>query len=129
MHGAIPCYTGFHPHLLHYKNLYASCNIDNNNNLIEIKEKFSFKKNKMEAYHSSGTYYFKNGRILKKYYQEQINQGIMYQDEYYSSLTYNLLCQDSLKTYIYDKINYFCQWGAPKDLEEYLFWMNQIRKW
>ena len=45
--GAIPTYTGFHPHLIPRKNVYASCLIDENENLIEIKEKFSFEEDKL----------------------------------------------------------------------------------
>lgn len=39
--GAVPCYTGFHPNLLPEKNYYASCLTDENNDLIEIREKYS----------------------------------------------------------------------------------------
>ena len=126
-HGAIPCYTGFHPHLIQEKNLYASCKIDKNNNLIEIKEKFSFEKDKRKAFHSAGTYYFKSGELLKKYCKKQIDQKVKFKDEYYSSLTYNLMNKDGLRTYIYDKISHFCQWGTPEDLKEYLFWIDNIQ--
>ena len=125
--GAIPCYTGFHPHLIPEKNLYASCKVDENHNLTEIREKYSFEKDKKKALHSTGTYYFKSGGLLKKYYQKQIDQKVMLKEEYYSSLTYNLLCRDGLKTYIYDKIHHFCQWGTPEDLKEYLFWIESIQ--
>ena len=126
--GAIPCYTGFHPHLIPEKNLYASCKVDKNNNLLEIREKFSFEKDKKKEIYSVGAYYFKSGDLLKKYCQKQINQELMTNGEYYSSLTYPLMCMDGLKTYIYDKISHFCQWGAPQDLEEYLFWIENIKK-
>ncbi|MDG1436744.1 MAG: sugar phosphate nucleotidyltransferase [Rickettsiaceae bacterium] len=125
--GAIPCYTGFHPHLIPEKNLYASCKIDENHNLIEIKEKFSFEEDKQKAFHSAGTYYFKSGALFKKYAQRQIERKVMLKEEYYASLTYNLLCEDGLKTYVYDKISHFCQWGTPEDLQEYLFWIENIK--
>ena len=41
--GSIPCYTGFHPHLLHEKNLYASCRVNRKMELLEIKENFHLK--------------------------------------------------------------------------------------
>ena len=44
--GCIPCYSGFHPHLMIEKNLYASCRVDENEDLIEIREKFSFEADK-----------------------------------------------------------------------------------
>lgn len=126
--GAIPCYTGFHPHLIPQQNLYASCKIDKENNLLEIKEKYSFSSDKTQAFHSAGTYYFRSGALLKKYCQAQIDKKIMLNEEFYSSLTYNLLCQDNLKTYIYDQISHFCQWGTPEDLAEYLFWIEQVKQ-
>ena len=30
--------------------------------------------------------------------------------------------KDGLKILVYDKINHFCQWGTPFDLEEYNYW-------
>jgi len=125
--GCVPCYTGFHPHLIPEKNLYASCRVDNSKNLLEIKEKFSMENDKTKALHSPGAYYFKSGALLKKYYQKQIDQKLTTKDEYYSSVTYNLLCEDGLTTYVYDKIPHFCQWGTPKDLEDYIFWVNIIK--
>jgi hypothetical protein len=63
--GAIPCYTGFHPHMLGSDN-YAFCK-ENNMELIQIKEKEPFTDNKMNEYASNGTYYFKSGNLLKEY--------------------------------------------------------------
>lgn len=118
--GGIVCYIGFHPHLLR-PNLYASCKVDKNNNLIAIREKYSWTENKMESWQSSGTYYFKSGALLKKYYQRQIAEQLHFHGEYYASLTYNLLVRDKLKVHIY-KIDKFCQWGTPKDLQEFIYW-------
>lgn len=67
--GSVPCYTGFHPNLLPEKNYYASCLTDEQDNLIEIREKYSFEKDKTKAKHSPGVYYFKNGGIMEKYCQ------------------------------------------------------------
>ncbi|MGL4524479.1 MAG: glycosyltransferase family 2 protein [Spirochaetia bacterium] len=124
--GAIPCYTGFHPHLLHKENLYATCQIDESQHLLEIKEKFSFEKDKMNSLHSPGVYYFKSGALLKKYAQKLIHENVHINGEYYMSLPYNYLVQDSLKVWCPSNVHYFCQWGTPKDLEEYLFWTNLI---
>ncbi len=121
--GAIPCYTGFHPHLLHPHNVYASCKTDSENYLLEIKEKYSFADDKTQAKHSAGTYYFKKGSYIKKYFRE-IMQRPEYSinGEYYISLVYNLLCQDQLRTLVYTDIKQFCQWGTPEDFQEYLYW-------
>ena len=125
--GAIPCYTGFHPHLLHKNNLYASCKVNNKLELLEIKEKFSFESDKSKAYHSGGNYYFKSGETLKTYCNKLITNKESLNGEYYASLVYNNMCKDGLKTLVYDKINHFCQWGTPFDLEEYNYW-SQIFK-
>lgn len=125
--GAIPCYTGFHPHLLHQNNLYASCKKDEKNGLVEIREKFSFEADKTKAWHSGGTYYFSRGNFVKKYFQQLMDQKITLNGEYYISLVYNLFVKDNLDVLVYDKILHFCQWGTPKDLQEYLTWMNIMK--
>lgn len=125
--GAIPCYTGFHPHLLHNKNLYASCRVNNKMELLEIREKFSFENNKLNTFHSAGNYYFKTGKILKKYCNKLIAKKESLNGEYYASLVYNNMSQDGLKILVYDKINHFCQWGTPFDLEEYNYWSETFK--
>lgn len=120
--GCIACYKGFHPHLL-LTNLYAGVRADKDNYMIEIREKHSFTENKMDTYQSAGTYYFRSGAIVKKYFNATIEKKIAYKGEYYVSMVYNLLKSDNLKTYIYDLV-YFCQWGTPEDLEIYRFWSS-----
>ncbi len=119
--GAIPCYIGFHPHMLGSDN-YAFVR-ENNKWMIEIQEKKPFTENKMNEYASNGTYYFRTGSILKKYFQELMDKDLNLKGEYYVSMVYNLLQNDGLKTYIFE-IKKMLQWGTPKDLEEYLIWSN-----
>lgn len=119
--GGIACYKGFHPHSLGTDN-YAYVK-EENNVMIEIQEKKPFTDNKMNEYASNGTYYFKSGKILKKYFQELIDQDISINNEYYVSMVYNLMKKDNHKILIYE-INKMIQWGTPKDLEEYLIWSN-----
>ena len=38
------------------------------------------------------------------------------------------MCKDGLKTLVYDKINHFCQWGTPFDLEEYNYWSEIFKE-
>lgn len=127
--GCIPCYTGFHPHLLIEKNYYASCLTDENNNLIEIREKYSFKKDKTKAKHSPGVYYFKTGKLLKEYCQKLVESKQTLNGEYYASLPYNFMVQDGLKVWVPTNVEKFCQWGTPEDLQDYLFWTEYIRRY
>jgi NDP-sugar pyrophosphorylase family protein len=123
--GAIPCYKGFHPHLLG-PNLYASCKVDDNINLLEIREKYSWTENKMDSYQSMGTYYFDSGTTIKKYFQQLVDEDINLKGEYYVSLVYNLLVRDQLPVHIYE-VAQFCQWGTPEDLEEFVDWLNYYK--
>jgi NDP-sugar pyrophosphorylase family protein len=120
--GCVPCYTGFHPHLLHEKNLYASCLIDNKYRLLRIKEKFSFEKDKTKGFHSPGAYYFKNGDQMNYFLKRAIDEDLSLNGEFYVSLVYNLMIEEGLYINVYDQINHFCQWGTPEDLEEYMYW-------
>ncbi len=121
--GIVITYAGFHPHLLG-PNFYAGVKTDSAGNILEIKEKYSFSPNKMQAWHSNGTYYFKSGEIVKKYFQKLLDGPAHDNGEYYSSMPYNLMIQDGLKNIIYP-IDYFCQWGTPEDLTEYKTWIQR----
>ena len=125
--GAIPCYTGFHPHLLIEKNVYASCRTDEDGNLIEIREKYSFDPDKTKAFHSPGTYYFKSGKILEEYCQKLVDSGETLKGEYYASLPYNAMVREGKKVWVPLNVGTFCQWGTPEDLADYLFWTETIR--
>lgn len=125
--GAIPCYTGFHPNLIPTKNVYASCLKDMNDNLIEIREKHSFDKDKTKAHHSPGIYYFKDGRTLKKYCQKLVDEGPALNGEFYASFVYSKMLEDDLEIWVPDNIKYFCQWGTPEDLEEFNMWMKIMK--
>jgi len=125
--GAIPCYTGFHPHLIPENNLYASCLVDSHSNLLEIREKFSFEKNKTKALHSPGLYYFRSGKILKKYCEKLIAQNVHLNGEYYVSLVYNLLVSDGLKVWVPANVRKFCQRGTPEDLADFLCWEKMVQ--
>jgi NDP-sugar pyrophosphorylase family protein len=123
--GAIACYKGFHPHMLGSDN-YAFVK-EENMLMIEIQEKKPYTSNKMDEYASNGTYYFKSGLIVKKYFQELIEKNISINNEFYVSMVYNLLKQDNLNILIFE-IDKMLQWGTPKDLEEYLLWSNYFLK-
>lgn len=123
--GCIVCYKGFHPHLLG-PNLYASVKTDKENNFLEIREKYSFTPNKMDCWQSCGTYYFKNGKIVKEFFEKTITNNININGEYYVSLVYNLMNSEGLKIKVFP-IEYFCQWGTPEDLEAYTYWSDIMK--
>lgn len=114
--GAVVAYRGFHPHMLGTTN-YAFMR-EKDQWMLEIKEKEPFTDNRMNEYASSGTYYFRKGIYVKKYFKELIDKNINVKGEYYVSLVYNLLVQDNLKVSIYE-IQHMLQWGTPEDVEEY----------
>lgn len=126
--GAVPCYTGFHPHLLPEKNLYASCRVDAQGDLVEIREKYSFEADKTKALHSPGVYYFHTGEVMKKYCNRLMAEGDALNGEYYVSMVYNHLVRDGLRVAVPGGIEHFCQWGTPEDLDEYRYWTKIVRE-
>lgn len=119
--GGIPCYTGFHPHMLGSDN-YAFCK-EENLVLQDIKEKEPFTDDKMSEYASNGTYYFSSGRLVKYYFQKLMDADVNLKGEYYVSLVYKMMLQDGQKTKIFE-IDKMLQWGTPYDLEIYKGWSN-----
>jgi NDP-sugar pyrophosphorylase family protein len=124
--GCVICYTGFHPHMLGSDN-YAFCKVDDNNKILEVREKQPFTNNKMEEYASTGNYYFRRGEYVKKYFQQMMDLDVNLNGEYYVSLIYNLLRQDNLTSFVFE-IPHMLQWGTPLDLDMYLKWSNYYRK-
>lgn len=122
--GAIPAYKGFHPHMLGSTN-YAFMR-DEEQWMLEIKEKEPFTNNRMEEYASVGTYYFRYGSYVKKYFQALLDEDVNLNGEYYVSLVYNLLNRDGLRTSIYN-VQHMLQWGTPQDVQEYKAWSNYFR--
>lgn len=117
--GAIPCYRGFHPHTI-WSNYYAYVR-ETNLNAIDIQEKKPFTSNPREEYASSGTYYFKNGDLINKYFKQCVKEKLLVNDEYYVSMVYRPMINDGLNIKIY-QLQHFMQWGTPTDLKEYNYW-------
>lgn len=123
--GCVVCYTGFHPHMLGSDN-YAFCKTEGNR-IVEIREKQPFTDNKMSEFASTGTYYFKKGSYIKKYFKQLIDEDLNINDEYYVSLVHNLLIRDGLINLVYE-VSHMLQWGTPFDLDIYNSWSNYYRK-
>jgi NDP-sugar pyrophosphorylase family protein len=123
--GGIAAYKGFHPHMLHGDN-YAFMKEDNRW-MTDIQEKASFTDNKMNEYASNGIYYFRTFELMTYYFKKLVEKNMKVNNEYYVSLVYKLMCEDSLKIRIFE-IEKMLQWGTPRDLEEYLVWSTYFHK-
>ena len=119
--GALTAYRGFHPHSLG-PNLYAYMR-HRGNQLLEIREKHCFTAERMQEYASTGTYYFRTGDLLLRYFEEAVTLNLQTSGEFYASSPYNLLVRDGLDVLIYE-VSRFFQWGTPEDLEEFLRWSD-----
>lgn len=119
---AAVAYKGFHPHLLGPQ-LYASMRVDDNNWMLECREKFSFTENKMDSYQQSGTFYFAKGSILKKCFQEVVDRNLVVNGEYYVSVATQVAAENGFKVYVYP-LEHFLQWGTPEDMQTYQFWSD-----
>jgi len=122
----VVCYTGFHPHMLGGDN-YAFCKVNLHNDILEIREKQPFTDNKMSEYASTGTYYFRKGEYVKKYFQQLIEEDVNINGEYYVSLVHNLMIRDNLINKVYE-VPHMLQWGTPLDFDMYQKWSNYYEK-
>lgn len=123
--GAVPAYTGFHPHLLH-KGLYGGILVDKENLMKAYKEKHSFTENLMDSHHSAGAYYFKKGSDLKRYLKEIIDDPLeRIHGEAYMSMPYYLFLRDKKKVFV-PEVKHFMQWGTPEDFEEFEGWVHEL---
>lgn len=123
--GSIACYRGFHPHMLG-TDQYAFVR-ERNGRVLDIQEKKPFTDNRMDEYASNGTYYFRTGDILKRYFQRLVDLGRSLKGEFYVSMVYPLMLQDGLEVSVFP-IQKMLQWGTPADLEEYRMWSDYFRK-
>jgi NDP-sugar pyrophosphorylase family protein len=122
--GAIPCYRGFHPHTL-WSNYYAYV-IEKNMRAWDIQEKTPFTEFPREEFASSGTYYFRTGNLMQKYFERCVTENLTVAGEYYVSMVYKPMMKDNLNIQIYE-LNHFMQWGTPADLQEYCYWSKTFK--
>jgi NDP-sugar pyrophosphorylase family protein len=123
--GVIPSYKGFHPHTL-WSSYYAYLK-EEDGLVAGIQEKEPFTNSPDKELASSGTYYFKTGFMMKKYFQRCISEKTLVNNEYYVSMAYKSMIQDGLNIYAYE-LEYFMQWGTPVDLHDYEYWSNIFRE-
>lgn len=114
--GAIPCYTGYHPHLEDENNVYAACkHIDGD--VYEVIEKYK-SDDRFNEHWSAGLYYFSSFGLMSQAFQEMIDAKDTLNSEYYVSKAYNHIIQNEVYTVLsYPYIDKFYQFGTPKDFE------------
>ncbi|KGG02841.1 Nucleoside-diphosphate-sugar pyrophosphorylase involved in lipopolysaccharide biosynthesis/translation initiation factor 2B gamma/epsilon subunits (eIF-2Bgamma/eIF-2Bepsilon)-like [Prochlorococcus marinus str. MIT 9321] len=122
--GCVVTYTGFHPHMVGNTN-YAYVKLYKDK-IIDIQEKKPFTNNPMSEHASSGTYYFKSGEIMSKYFKKTVDEDLNTKGEYYVSMSYKPMINDNLNLNIFN-LDKFMQWGTPEDLEEYK-WFSELFK-
>lgn len=117
--GCILSHVGFHPHRL--SSTYMAYMKEDNLKVSEIKEKEPYTNNHMAEHASTGTYYFKKGEYIKKYFQSLIDNNINYNGEYYVTLIYNLLIKDGLSVHCYPT-DFVTVFGTPEEVENFEAW-------
>jgi len=126
--GAVICWTGFNPSCLPEKNVFASCLVDEDHYLSEIKEKHYFSNQRMDGHYSAGVYYYSSGSLMKQYFKREVEDENMVNGEYYASVAYMYMVKDGLRIWAPDDCVTFCNFGTPQDLEDYLFWIHTVEK-
>ena len=121
--GVLPAYKGFHPHSGGTTN-YAY--IKEAGGLVEaVREKQPFTDEKTQEFASTGTYYFRNAKLMLEYLELQVSAGVDVGGEFYVSSAFDLMARAKKQVQVFE-IDHFMQWGTPEDLAEYEFWSNQF---
>jgi NDP-sugar pyrophosphorylase family protein len=115
----LPCYRGFHPHMLGTTN-YAFLREDRLW-ATDIQEKKPFTDNRMNEFASSGTFYFATGKLLKHYFRQCMEKNLRVNGEFYVSMAMRPMMGEGLRVSIYE-LEHFMQWGTPEDVAEYNEW-------
>lgn len=123
--GCILSHIGFHPHTLN--NTKMAFMKETEGLVTEIKEKECYTDDPMKEHASTGTYYFKKGEYVKKYFDLTIENNINYGGEFYVTLAYNLLIKDGLKIGYYDT-PFATVMGTPEEVQNFEAWANILSK-
>jgi NDP-sugar pyrophosphorylase family protein len=122
--GCILSHVGFHPHRL--SSTFMAYMKEENLVVSEIKEKEPYTIEPMMEHASTGTYYFKKGAFVKKYFKEAIDTNLNYNGEHYVTLAYNLLIKDSLKVTCYPT-DFVTVFGTPEEVENFEAWQTILK--
>lgn len=123
--GCVPAYRGFHPHSLG-STFYAYMK-QTGLWMDDIQEKQPWTDDPKSEFASSGTYYFRSGKLCIDAFERQMADGLDINGEFYVSLAYRILKQMEMRVAIYE-LQHFMQWGTPEDLAEYTSWSNAFRR-
>lgn len=123
---AVPAFSGLHPASFGNTN-YAYMQVDENNHLIELREKQSFTSTRHEEPASVGLYYFDQWKTFCHYAQllKSVDFGNL--KEGYVSLLTNLIVADGHAVKVTDVKKFIC-FGTPEDLEHYEYWRRYFRR-
>ncbi|MEK6978590.1 MAG: sugar phosphate nucleotidyltransferase [Candidatus Micrarchaeota archaeon] len=129
--GGIPAFRGFQPAqftgtkyaYLRLDDSHVDSNSTSELRVLEIREKESFTDNKLNEFASTGTYYFRTGSLMKKYFRAavQLNLRAGPGSEFYASLPFNPMIKDGLRVFVYEVKRFIC-FGTPADVRHYEFW-------
>lgn len=122
--GLIFTYRDQHPHTI-WSDSYAHIQ-NQRDRVINIREKKPFTENPEAEFKSSGTYFFKSGKILIESIQKQIKSQLSFKEEFYISLTYLPMLNEGLDIRHYE-IEHFFQWGTPEDLRDFKWWLSNYK--
>lgn len=122
----IVSHTGFHSHTLS-TNLYAYSKTDKMGRVYAIKEKACYTDNRFNEHASSGFYYYKKGSLVRKYFNQFIQEGVTHNGEFYVTLVANLLIRDGLTvfSYVNDKT---LAWGTPNEVANFEAWLTILKE-
>jgi NDP-sugar pyrophosphorylase family protein len=117
--GCLISHIGFHPHTLSQTKMAFIKETDGI--VSQVKEKECYTSNPENEHASTGTYYFRSGKIVKKYFDSLMHQNISHNGEYYVTLVYNLLIKDGLTVGFYDT-PFAMVFGTPEEAEHFEAW-------
>jgi NDP-sugar pyrophosphorylase family protein len=124
--GGIATFSGFHPASFG-DTYYAYLRLNDQGEMLELREKQSFTDNRHQEPASSGVYYVRAWELFKHFGTQIQKDGTCVGNEYYLSLIYNPMVQAGLKVTTFEIDKFIC-WGTPEDVEQYWFWSDYFSK-
>ncbi len=70
---------------------------------------------------SIGAYWFKDGALMKKYFDKALAAGLKTGEEFWCGQALNLLVKDGKNVFVHE-LQHAAQWGTPESLEQFEAW-------